>query len=273
MLSEAKSRNMEKKLSCILCLVFLNVLVIHAQQQKTDFRWLTGVWKMNILSGAIIESWEQVSENLYKGKSVRVKGKDSTLQETLEIVKRDTTWYYVSTVNGQNNNQPISFKIIYHRFMEFICENPAHDFPQRISYRRYLPMMMHASIEGNSKGRYSKRNFSFYQEEKKELFSYTLTPLPFFINAPATDTVIQNMYKRHRWFIDSLGYYDIVLFSGSINTVPDKQQSETVVLKAADIDKAKAIVAKDPAILSGTHKGELLPFTMHSWFPGNYGRQ
>ena len=264
---------MMKKSICTFSLTIFFAAVLNAQQQKVNFNWLVGVWKMDLLSGAIIESWEQVDENLYKGKSVRVKGKDSTLQETLEISKKDTTWYYTSTVVGQNNNQPVSFKIIYHRFSEFICENPAHDFPQRIAYRRYSSMMMHASIEGNNKGRYSKRNFSFYQEEKNELFSYTLTPLPAFINAPTTDTVIHNAYKKHRWFIDSLGYYDIVLYSGSINTVPDKQQSETVVLKAMDIDKAKAIIAKDPAVLSGTHKGELLPFKIHSWFPGNYGRQ
>ena len=261
-----------KKSICTFSLTIFFAAVLNAQQQKVNFNWLTGVWKMDLLNGAIVESWEQVDETLYKGKSIRVKGKDSILQETLEISKKDTTWYYTSTVVGQNNNQPVSFKIIYHRYSELICENPAHDFPQRIAYRRYSTMFMHASIEGNNKGKYSKRNFSFYQEEKNELFSYTLTPLPAFINAPATDTVINNLYKKHRWFIDSLGYYDIVLFSGSIKTVPDKQQSETVVLKAADINKAKAIIAKDPAVLSGTHKGELLPFTIHSWFPGNYGR-
>jgi hypothetical protein len=258
-------------------ILFLFILVSYAsslaQTRKVDFNWLVGTWKMNLLGGANIESWEQVNENLYKGKSVRVKGKDSTLQETLEISKKDTVWYYTSTVVNQNNNQPISFKIIYTRPGEFISENPAHDFPQRIAYRRYQSMFMHATIEGNNKGRYSKRNFDFYQEDKNELFSYTVTPTPGFANALATDTIIQKNYKKHQWFIDSLGYYDIVLFSGSNNVPPQKQQPETVVLKAMDIDKAKAIIARDPAILSGTHKGELVPFTINSWFPGNYGRQ
>ena len=244
-----------------------------AQTQKADFRWLTGVWKINTGSGAIVESWEQINENLYKGKSVMVKGKDSTLQETLEISKKDTIWYYTSTVVGQNNNQPVSFKIIFFRFGEFISENPAHDFPQRIAYRRYLPMLMHASIEGNNKGRYSKQNFNFYQEDKNELFSYTLTPTPLFTNAAAGDTIISNAYKKHLKFIDSLGFRNMVLFGGYSVSASGKPGPETIVLKAADMDKAKAIIVKDPALLSGTHKGELVPFTINSWFPGNYGRQ
>jgi uncharacterized protein YciI len=190
-----------------------------------------------------------------------------------EISKKDSSWYYISTVTGQNNKQPVAFKIIFQRFGEFISENPAHDFPQRISYRRYLPMLMFASIEGNSKGRYSKQNFNFYQEDNNKLFSYTLTPTSLFTNAAAGDTIISNAYKKHLKFIDSLGFRNIVLLGGSTNPSPGKSGTEIVVLKAADMDKAKVIIAKDPAILSGIHKGELFPFTMNNWYPGNYGRQ
>jgi hypothetical protein len=104
-----------------------------------------------------------VNDDLFKGKSVMVKGKDSTLQESLEISKKDTTWYYTSTVTGQNNNQPVSFKIIFQRIGEFICENPAHDFPQRIAYRR-IKNQLFASIEGKRNGKYGKQNFDFTGE-------------------------------------------------------------------------------------------------------------
>lgn len=262
---------MKKTLLLSAFLLFV-VFSSFSQSQKTSFNWLTGVWKINTNSGFIVESWEQVNDSLYKGKSVMVKGKDSILQESLEISKKDTTWYYTSTVVGQNNTQPVSFKIIFQRFGEFISENPAHDFPQRISYRRYLPMLMFASIEGNNKGRYSKRNFNFYQEDKNELFSYTLTPMPAHSNAAANDTIIANAFKKHLKFIDSLGSKNIVILGGHTNPAPDKSGNRTIIIKAADVDKAKAIIAKDPAIVSGTYKGELLPFTIQSWYPGNLGR-
>ena len=129
-----------KKMILLIYAGIVCTITVKAQTSKPDFSWLAGVWKINAGSGFIVESWQQVSDNLYKGKSMMVKarlpdgqGKDSTLQETLEISKKDSTWYYTSTVAGQNNNQPVSFKIIFQRFGEFISENPAHDFPQRIS--------------------------------------------------------------------------------------------------------------------------------------------
>lgn len=261
-----------KKLLSLPVFLLLVIFSSFAQTQKTNFNWLTGVWKINTGSGHIVESWQQVNDDLYKGKSMMVKGKDSTLQETLEISKNDTTWYYTSTVVGQNNSQPVSFKIIFQRVGEFICENQAHDFPQRISYRRYLPMLMFASIEGNNKGRYSKRNFNFYQEDKNELFSYMLTPMPAYTNAAAGDTIISNAFKKHLKFIDSLGLRNIVIMGGNTSSTPGNSGNRVIIIKAADMDKAKDIIAKDPAILFGTHKGELLPFTLQSWYPGNLGR-
>jgi len=152
-----------KKLLSLLVFLLLGIFSSFAQTQKTSFNWLTGVWKINIGSGYIVESWQQVNDDLFKGKSVMVKGKDSTLQESLEISKKDTTWYYTSTVTGQNNNQPVSFKIIFQRIGEFICENPAHDFPQRIAYRR-IKNQLFASIEGKRNGKYGKQNFDFTGE-------------------------------------------------------------------------------------------------------------
>jgi hypothetical protein len=44
--------------------------------------------------------------------------------------------------------------------MEFICENPSHDFPQRIAYRR-IENDLFASIEGRKNNKYSKQNYDF----------------------------------------------------------------------------------------------------------------
>jgi len=263
---------MRNKISCTLCFALFLVCSLNAQNQKKDFRWLTGTWKVNIGSGFIIESWQQVNDSLYKGKSLLVKGKDSTVQETLEIVKRDTSWYYASTVNGQNNNKAVSFKIIFQRFGEFIGENPAHDFPQRIAYRRFLPTQMHASIEGNSKGRYSKQNFNFYLEDKSELFCYTITLLPKFADNKI-DTTISSVFKKHIKFLDSLGIRGSVIFSGQTAfETYDLKMTEFAVIKAIDLEKAKGLIAADPAVLSGIFKGELFPFRMNSWYPGSFGK-
>jgi len=132
--------------------------------QKADMKWLIGTWKLNTGRGTIVEKWKLVNDSTLSGKSVFVKSPgDSMLQETLEMTLRKGQWSYTSTVQGQNDNKPVSFKVIFLKGNEFISENPAHDFPQRIAYRR-IKNMIYASIEGKNNGRYSKQNFDFTTE-------------------------------------------------------------------------------------------------------------
>jgi hypothetical protein len=130
--------------------------------QKSDsFAWLVGTWKINTGKGVVVEQWKCLNDSTYRGKSMFVRAAgDSTLQETLELSKRKREWYYTSTVVGQNNNRPVSFKISFLGREEFISENHAHDFPQRIAYRR-LGNSLFASIEGKKNEKLSKRNFDF----------------------------------------------------------------------------------------------------------------
>lgn len=133
-------------------------------QKSAAPTWLAGVWKINTGNGFIVEQWKAINDSTLHGKSMFVKAAgDSALQETLVLSYRKGEWNYVSTVVGQNNNQPVSFKITYMGRAEFICENKTHDFPQRIAYRR-LKNNLFASIEGNRKGKYSKQNFDFSTE-------------------------------------------------------------------------------------------------------------
>lgn len=143
-----------------VCLMYSSV----SAQKSTAPAWLVGTWKINTGNGFIVEQWKVMNDSTLQGKSMFVKAAgDSALQETLVLSYRKGEWSYVSTVVGQNNNQPVSFKIIYMGRSEFISENKAHDFPQRIAYRR-LKNNLFASIEGNRNGKYGKQNFDFVTE-------------------------------------------------------------------------------------------------------------
>ena len=144
----------------LLCLVF-NLTF----GQKVDaLKWITGTWKINIGNGFIVEKWKQQDDSTFIGKSLFVKAaSDSVLQETVELSLRNGKWSYTSTVAAQNNNQPVSFKLIFIGRNEFISENPAHDFPQRIAYRR-IRNNLFASIEGTKNGKFKKQNFDFIGE-------------------------------------------------------------------------------------------------------------
>jgi len=47
---------------------------------------------------------------------------------------------------------PVSFKLIRSSDKEAVFENPAHDFPRRIIYRRSSQDTLFARIEGTNKG-------------------------------------------------------------------------------------------------------------------------
>jgi hypothetical protein len=143
-------------------IAFLLLLNTNGVCQPTQYpNWLIGTWTINTGKGTIAEEWKVVNDSTLSGKSMFVNAeKDSVLQETLEFSFRNGSWYYISKVVGQNTNLPVSFKVIYLGKEEFISENPAHDFPQRISYRK-IKNTLFASIEGNSKGKYVKRNFNY----------------------------------------------------------------------------------------------------------------
>lgn len=147
----------------IVSFVCLVSTTLWAQQSATP-AWLVGTWKINTGNGFIVEQWKQVNDSTLQGKSMFVKAAgDSALQESLELSFRKGVWNYISTVVGQNQGLPVAFKLIYLGRSEFISENPAHDFPQRIAYRR-VKNNLFASIEGKRKGKYNKQNFDFVKE-------------------------------------------------------------------------------------------------------------
>ncbi len=138
-------------------------------QNADSFKWLVGTWEINTGKGVISESWVLVNDSTLQGKSLFIRnGKDTLSREEIELAYRNGDWYYTPTVEGQNNNRPVKFRIIYHKGVEFISENLTHDFPQRIAYIKIAPDKLFASIEGRKNGTYAKQNFSFTKAANKE---------------------------------------------------------------------------------------------------------
>ena len=147
----------------IYALLFLVTQTAFAQQ-SAQMKWMAGNWKINTPNLVIVEKWIIVNDSTLSGESYIIKnGKDTIPQEKTELSFRNHHWYYIPIVNDQNNQQPVPFKIIFLKGEEFIAENPAHDFPQRIAYRR-IKNQLFASIEGRRNGKYGKQNYDFVFE-------------------------------------------------------------------------------------------------------------
>lgn len=152
---------MLKTTTCIISLLIAGTVT--AQPNKT-VQWMLGAWKISTPQGKVVEIWEIKDDSTLTGRRVFVKTNNDTIpQERIEMAFRNEEWYYIPTVSSQNDGKAVFSKIIFLRGNEFIGENPAHDFPQRIAYRR-IKQNMYVSIEGKKNGRFSKQNFDFSTE-------------------------------------------------------------------------------------------------------------
>ncbi|WP_368564470.1 DUF6265 family protein [Pseudoxanthomonas sp. UTMC 1351] len=112
---------------------------LQAEETATQLRqmaWLAGTWKRVELpdgqSG--YERWTYDDAQGFVGIGVTERNGKTTFEEKLRIVPKDGTVYYVADV--PENAQPVYFKLTKLSETEFSFENPTHDFPQKIAYRK-----------------------------------------------------------------------------------------------------------------------------------------
>ena len=151
----------------ILSICILSTLTSIAQEAKENFKKLSsiqGTWSMPTKRGTVYENW-QLKDNVLDGKSYKVIGGDTILLERVTILIKGAEIFYIPLVEGQNNGEPVSFKLVSSLNDRFIFDNPAHDFPQRVIYELPKSDAMHAWIEGMDKGVYRKSDF-YYKRVK-----------------------------------------------------------------------------------------------------------
>lgn len=130
--------------------------------KASDFRhlkWLEGTWqRTNLKPGKTAhERWEPSSRKRLVGYGVSMSGADTTFLEKLQIVVADKKIYYVADV--PENPAPVYFLLTDLGPQGFVCENPDHDFPKKISYRREGEKLM-VQISGDG----SEVNFEFVKK-------------------------------------------------------------------------------------------------------------
>ncbi|MEO6447205.1 MAG: DUF6265 family protein [Gemmatimonadaceae bacterium] len=145
--------------AAIFALVSLSPAGTHAQAPALDtLGWLTGCWELSAGDRRTVEQWERTPDGELRGSSVSFKGTTETGSERMRIHALGgaiTFWAYPSS------QQPAEFRAIAVGAREATFENPEHDFPQRISYRRQGGDSLVARIEGDRDGRRRSVTFGF----------------------------------------------------------------------------------------------------------------
>jgi Domain of unknown function (DUF6265) len=114
-----------------------------------DAAFIAGCWRSERGGRTVDEQWMAPAGSSMLGMSRTVAGGKTSEYEFLQIQQRSDGLYYVAKPSGQAE---ASFKLVKHAPGELVFENPAHDFPQRILYRRTGDTLT-ARIEGSMNGK------------------------------------------------------------------------------------------------------------------------
>jgi len=118
--------------------------------------WLAGCWELRAGNRITEEQWMRPLGKSMLGMSRTVRGDSTTEFEQLRIAEEGADLVYHANPSGQAPTQFRSFAITD---SSISFQNPQHDFPQRILYRRVTRDSLVARIEGERGGR--ARGFDF----------------------------------------------------------------------------------------------------------------
>ncbi len=119
--------------------------------------WISGCWESTRGKRYNEEHWMKAAGNTLLGMSRTVNDGRTQEFEFLRIHEDKGDIYYTAKPSGQPE---ASFKLISWKEHEAVFENPTHDFPQRIIYRRTNDTMQ-ARIEGKLNGQERGVDFPF----------------------------------------------------------------------------------------------------------------
>lgn len=108
--------------------------------------WLKGTWQRQSAKGILTESWQQLDDSTFSGRSFFVSNGDTVSSESIRLAQRKETLYYIPTVADQNEGKPVVFTLTNLTDSSFTFENPTHDFPQKIEYRFQKPDSLIAEV-------------------------------------------------------------------------------------------------------------------------------
>lgn len=154
---------MKRIMALFISLPFAGLILFPSSgyDRMQPFLWLKGSWKSATSRSTITESWSPKNDSTFYGESTITRSNgESKLRETIELVWREGSYYYIPVAIGQNNDHPVPFRITSFGDTGFVAENAEHDFPKRIIYTKVHNDSLHAVVDDGEDN--SEKRFTFY---------------------------------------------------------------------------------------------------------------
>jgi hypothetical protein len=133
----------------VIIVAALSGLVTTQATELDRLRWLGGCWEMQRGQRITTEMWMPPAGGLMMGASRTVNGGQVRATEQIQLEVQNGRLVYIALPSGQAETRFESTEVTD---SGFVVENPAHDFPQKISYRRRGADSLIARIEGPMQG-------------------------------------------------------------------------------------------------------------------------
>jgi hypothetical protein len=151
-----------KNSTIIISALMLSALI--AMQSEFVFKKLyalEGKWLMKTSKGYVGEEWKKINNQYLQNRGFMIRGRDTIITERVALKETGDGIFYTSTVENQNNHQPVSFKLTKSDNNIFVFENPHHDFPKRIVYELITTDSLHAYIDDGNPGTNKRQDFYY----------------------------------------------------------------------------------------------------------------
>lgn len=127
--------------------------------------WIFGNWENKSDAGILLERWEKVNYSVFDGESYFIKEKDTLHSEQMQLKQKGENLFYISNIKGQNNDKPIQFNQKIEIEKQLVFENPATDYPKKISYKPIAKDKITIEISGTQQGKPSVMLFSMKKKK------------------------------------------------------------------------------------------------------------
>jgi|GEM_PF-251537 len=135
-----------------------NMATIIPEGSLTEFAWLSGTWVGEAEDAFTEEHWMTPRGDVILGMNRVSGGAADGFFEVLRIENRPGGVYYLAGPTGRC--PPTEFRLIEQSARRAIFENPKHDFPQRIEYKREGDAMI-VRISGQQNGRAAESSWTW----------------------------------------------------------------------------------------------------------------
>lgn len=141
---------MHKRMMAVLLTACAAASASPAEGALAKLAWLQGCWAADGAELGSGEHWMAPAGGSMLGMSRTIRKGRTSEYEFLRIAQgADGRLAFIAQPSGQPQ---AAFPLLRQDEDTVVFENPAHDFPQRVIYRRIGDTRLHARIEGRGKG-------------------------------------------------------------------------------------------------------------------------